>query len=81
MNNKLRSYVSQNSDSLNAMIKGSSMNRKQRYGTLAAVTFTAALVATLALVPLADQQAFARPQPTGPAVGDHVMKKIGRAHV
>jgi hypothetical protein len=37
-----------------------SLNRKQRYGTFAAVTFTAALVATLALVPAMDQQAFAK---------------------
>ena len=36
------------------------VNRKQRYGTFAGVMFAAALVATLALVPAMDQQAFAK---------------------
>ncbi len=50
------------------------MNRKQRFGTLAAVTFAATLVATLAFVPLADQQAYARPDPGLGFDVDHVMK-------
>jgi len=50
------------------------MNRKQRYGTFAAVAFAATLVATLALVPLADQQAYARPDPGLGFDVDHVMK-------
>jgi len=36
------------------------MNTKQRYGTFAGVMFAAALVATFALVPAMDQQAFAK---------------------
>ena len=36
------------------------MNKKQRYGTFAGAMFAAALVATLALVPAMDQQAFAK---------------------
>ena len=36
------------------------MNKTQRFGTLAATAFAITLVATLALVPLADQQAFAK---------------------
>ena len=50
------------------------MNKKHRYGTLAAVTFAATLVATLAFVPLADQQAYARPDPGLGFEVEHVMK-------
>ena len=50
------------------------MNNKKQYGTFAAVTFAATLVATLALVPLADQQAFARPNPDIGMDVEHVMK-------
>jgi hypothetical protein len=55
-------------------MKITSMNRKRQYGTLAATVFAATLVATLALVPLADQQAFARPNPDPTQLGEHVMK-------
>jgi len=36
------------------------MNKQKRYGTIAGAMFVAALVATLALVPAMDQQAFAK---------------------
>ena len=50
------------------------LNKKQRYGTLAATAFAATLVATLALVPLADQQVYARPDPGLGFDVEHVMK-------
>lgn len=51
------------------------MNRKNKvsYRTLAATAFAVTLVATLAMISISDQQAFARPQPDV-AVGDHIMK-------
>ena len=78
MNNKVRSHVSQNSNSLNAMIKKTSMNKKQRTTNgkklLMTIAASTVLLSAIFTVGLGDQMAAFAAKPQENGAGKDVIK-------